>query len=502
MELFYFLVTICLSLAFSGRCSDDYSRNDFPEGFVFGSAVSAFQWEGAVDEDGRMPSVLDTTVHSSNGSSGIIACDGYHKYKEDVRLMYDMGLDAFRLSISWSRLIPSGRGPVNPKGLLFYKNLIQELKRHGIEPHVTLYHDDLPQALEDEYGGWKDRKIIKDFTAYADVCFREFGNTVKFWSTINEPNMLALVNYGVGFLSQTNCTPPFEMVNCTKGNTSTEPYIVLHNMLLAHASTARLYKQNYKHKQNGSVGITFFAFWMVPFTTSEEDEIATQRAKDFLLGWVLHPLVFGDYPNVMRRIVGKRLPCFSEEESYLVKDSSDFLGVIHYTTTYTTADLSSPSQRDFLSDMAASMIPIGNSTLFTIDVLPWGLEGVLEYIKQNYGNPPVYILENGRPTNHHSPLNDVERIEYLHAYIAAVLNSVRNGSETKGYFQWSFMDLFEFINSNYTYGLYYVNFSDPERKRSPKTSALWYSCFLNGTTTCSQDLKNISLSSSPGLSSS
>ncbi|KAJ4906519.1 Beta-glucosidase 8 [Raphanus sativus] len=316
-------------VSFSGGCSDDYSRNDFPEGFVFGSAISAFQWEGAADEDGRTPSILDTMAHSRNGSRALIACDGYHKYKEDVRLMYDMGLDAFRLSISWSRLIPSGRGPVNPKGLLFYKNLIQELKRHGIEPHVTLYHDDLPQALEDEYGGWLDRKIINDFTAYADVCFREFGDTVKFWSTINEPNMLAL-----------------------------------------------------------------------------------------------------------------------------------------------------------------------------IDVLPWGLEGVLEYIKQNYGNPPVYILENGRPTNHHSSLNDVGRVEYLHAYIAAVLNSVRNGSSTKGYFQWSFMDLFEFIDPNYTYGLYYVNFSDPELKRSPKTSALWYSCFLNGTTICLQELKNISVSSSPGFSSS
>ncbi|CAH8383168.1 unnamed protein product [Eruca vesicaria subsp. sativa] len=500
MELFYFLVIICLSFAFSGRCSNDYSRNDFPEGFVFGSAISAFQWEGAVDEDGRMPSVLDTVTHSSNGSSGVIACDGYHKYKEDVKLMYDMGLDAFRFSISWSRLIPSGRGPVNPKGLRFYKNLIRELKRHGIEPHVTLLHDDLPQALEDEYGGWIDRKIIDDFTAYADVCFREFGNTVKFWSTINEPNMLAMVSYGVGLVPHIHCSPPNGMVNCTKGNTSTEPYIVLHNMLLAHASTARLYKQKYKNKQNGSIGITCFAFWMIPFTSSEEDAIATQRAKDFLLGWVLHPLVFGDYPNVMRRIVGKRLPCFSEEESDLVKDSSDFLGVIHYRTTY-TADLSSPSQGDFLSDMAASIIRMGFFHEI-IDVHPWGLEGVLEYIKQNYGNPPVYILENGRPTNHHSSLNDVGRVEYLHAYIAAVLNSVRKGSETRGYFQWSFMDLFEFIDPNYTYGLYYVNFSDPERKRSPKTSAFWYSCFLNGTTICPQELKNISISSSPGFSSS
>ncbi|CAH2052584.1 unnamed protein product [Thlaspi arvense] len=431
---------MCFSggLAFSGTCNDVYSRNDFPEGFVFGSAFSAFQWEGAVDEDGRKPSIWDTYVHSHAGPTGDVACDGYHKYKEDVRLMYDMGLRAFRLSISWPRLIPNGRGPVNPKGLRFYKNLINELTRHGIEPHVTLHHNDLPQTLEDEYGGWINPKIIDDFTAFADVCFKEFGSSVKFWTTINEPNMLA---WG---------------------------------------------------------GITCFAYWMVPFTSSVEDEIATQRVKDFYIGWVLNPLVFGDYPDVMKRIAGKRLPSFSEEESDLVKDSFDFLGLIHYTAM-SIEHLSISRQGDYFSDINATMNPYGNSSLEEFEVLPWGLEGVLEYIKQNYGNPPVYILENGRPTNHHSSLHDVERVEYLHAYIAAVLNSVRNGSDTRGYFQWSFMDLYEFLNYNYTYGLYHVNFTDPERKRSPKTSALWYSALLKGSTVSSQVPKNLSVSSSPGF---
>ncbi|CAN6871248.1 unnamed protein product [Brassica oleracea] len=375
MEHVLLLITILLCLAFSGRCIDAYSRNDFPEGFLFGSAFSAFQWEGAVDEDGRMPSIWDTYIRSNNAPSGDIACDGYHKYKEDVRLMYDMGLDAFRLSISWSRLIPGGRGPVNPKGLLFYKNLIDELTRHGIEPHVTLYHNDLPQALEDEYGGWIDRRIM-----------------------------------------------------------------------------------------------------------------------------ILHPLVFGDYPDTMKRLVGKRLPSFSEEETKVVKDSSDFIGVIHYTTM-TAAHVSTFQQGDFSADMNALVSPFGNSTLVKYDVLPWGLEGVLAYIKENYGNPPVYILENGQSTNHYSSLDDVERVEYLQAYIGAVLDSVRNGSKTRGYFQWSFMDLYEFLDTNYTYGLYYVNFSHPERKRSPKTSAFWYSAFLKGMIVSSQDMKNLSVSSSTGFSS-
>ncbi|KFK37527.1 hypothetical protein AALP_AA4G268600, partial [Arabis alpina] len=154
------LITIFLLLAYPGN---GYNRNDFPKDFTFGSAISAYQWEGA-----------------SNQDNGDIACDGYHKYKEDVQLMVETGLNAFRFSISWSRLIPNGRGPINPKGLQFYKNFINELVTHGIEPHVTLFHYDLPQSLEDEYGGWISRKVIKDFTAYADVCFREFGNHVKF----------------------------------------------------------------------------------------------------------------------------------------------------------------------------------------------------------------------------------------------------------------------------------------------------------------------------------
>ncbi|CAA7045816.1 unnamed protein product [Microthlaspi erraticum] len=480
MEQVLFLITIVSSFVFSGRCSNvyNYSRNDFPEGFVFGSAISAYQWEGAADEDGRTPSVWDTKFHSTSGP------EGYHKYKEDVKLINDMGLDAFRLSISWSRLIPGGRGPVNPKGLEFYKSFIAELKRHGIEPHVTLFHDDLPQILQDEYGGWLDRRSIDDFTAFADVCFREFGESVKFWSTINEPNIIALIDYG----SLVNCTPPFGVANCSTESSSSAPYIALHNILLAHASASRLYKTKYKDKQNGSIGITFYAFWMIPLTSSEEDKIAAQRNKDVLLGWLLHPLFFGDYADAMKRTVGKLLPSFSQEESNLVKDSSDFVGVIHYQTFY----ISHSETRDLI-------IPTGNSTLLELDVFPRGLEEVLEYIKQNYGNPPVYVLENGTPSHHDSSsLNDVGRVEYLGAYIGAVLNAVRNGSDTRGYFQWSFMDLFEVIDANYTYGLYYVNFSDPQRKRTPKTSAFWYSAFLNGT---QQELKNLSLSPSPGFAS-
>nr|VDC79309.1 unnamed protein product [Brassica rapa] len=483
------IITISLALPFTGRCSYDYSRSDFPEGFAFGSGASSYQWEGAADEDGRTPSIWDTYVHSRNLSfdNGDIACDGYHKYKEDVQLMLETGLNAFKFSISWSRLIPNGRGPVNPKGLQFYKNFIQELVTHGIEPHVTLYHYDHPQALEDEYGSWLNRTIIKDFTAYVDVCFREFGSHVKFWTTINEANIFTIGGYNDGITPPGRCSG-----NCMSGNSSTEPYIVGHNLLLAHASASRLYRQKYKDMQEGSVGFGLFAIGFSPSTTSKDDEIATQRARDFYLGWMLGPLVFGDYPYVMRRTVGSRLPDFSEEESELVKGSSDFVGITHYTAAIVTNIKPYFSgYSDFYSDTGITLTYLCNDSstgllLETCDDTPWAMEGVLEYIKQSYGNPPVYILENGKPIkgDFQQQQKDTPRIEYLQVYIGAVLKAVRNGSDTRGYFVWSLMDLYELLDGyGSSFGLYYVNFSDPHLTRSPKHSAHWYSAFIKGDTT-------------------
>ncbi|CAE6104818.1 unnamed protein product [Arabidopsis arenosa] len=425
---------------------------------------------------------LPVYAHIGNLANGDIACDGYHKYKEDVKLMVETGLDAFRFSISWSRLIPNGRGPVNPKGLQFYKNFIQQLVSHGIEPHVTLHHYDLPQYLEDDYGGWINRRIFKDFTAYADVCFREFGNHVKFWTTINEANVFTIGGYNDG------TSPPGRCSNCSSGNSSTETYIVGHNLLLAHASVSRLYKQKYKEKQGGSVGFSLYAFEFVPYaSSSKDDEIAIQRAKDFFYGWTLGPLTFGDYPDEMKRAVGSRLPIFSEEESELVKrlvrlhrDHALFSGFCrrHQSGTFSFKKPGFLLRHGYLRNISD----------FGYDIVPWAMESVLEYIKQTYGNPPVCILENGTPMKGKRDLQleqkDTRRIEYLHAYIGAVLKAVRNGSDTRGYFVWSFMDLFELIGGyELSFGLYSVNFSDPHRKRSPKLSAHWYSDFLKGKTT-------------------
>ncbi|RVW54524.1 Beta-glucosidase 11 [Vitis vinifera] len=330
--------------------------------------------------------------------------------QEDVELMVETGLEAYRFSISWSRLIPNGRGPVNPKGLAYYNNFINELISHGIQPHVTLFHSDLPQALEDEYEGWISRRIV-----------------VLYWSTLNEGNIFALGGYDTGMTPPHRCSPPFG--NCPKGNSSTEAYIAAHHILLAHASVVQLYREKYQETQQGFIGINVFAYWFVPMTNETEDIIATQRAHDFFLGCTLY-----------------------------IKNSPKKLNMDH---------------RDFLADMAADIMSKRDDTQpDQFPVMPWGLQEVLEYFKQVYGNPPVYIHENGQRTQRNTSLNDTGRVKYLQGYIGALLNAVRNGSNAKGYFIWSFLDVLELLDGyESSYGLYYVDLDDPDLKRYPKLSA-------------------------------
>ncbi|KAL4360770.1 hypothetical protein GQ457_04G028830 [Hibiscus cannabinus] len=462
-----------------------YCRHDFPPAFVFGSATTAYQVEGAASQDGRTPSIWDTFTHAgyANGATGDVAVDQYHKYKEDVKIMAEMSLDAYSFSISWSRLIPNGRGPLNPKGAQYYNNLINELISHGIQPHVTLTHTDLPQALEDEYGGWLNPRIVKDFTAYADACFREFGDRVSYWITVNEPNVFALGGYDQGVTPPRRCSPPFG-INCTRGNSSSEAYVVVHNILLAHASAARLYKRTYQEKQKGLIGISIFTFGVVPNTNSTEDVMAAKRLNDFTIGWIASPLVFGDYPDAMKKLIGSRIPTFTNHESELVKGSFDFLGVVHYTTLYVQNDPGSllRKQRDYYTDIAANITNF-EEIFVTAEypILPWALQGVLEHIKQTYGNPPVYIVENGQRTKRNSTLVDTSRAEYLQAYIGSTLDAIRNGSDTRGYFAWSFLDVLELLDGyGSSFGLYYVDLDDPDLRRLPKLSSYWYSHFLKG----------------------
>ncbi|KAL3530014.1 hypothetical protein ACH5RR_009336 [Cinchona calisaya] len=486
-----FLLVLPISLQFMAIMVsgvDNFTRSDFPADFVFGASTSAYQVEGAVSGDGRAPSIWDTFVHGNaeyyNGATGDIACDEYHKYKEDIQHMVDTGLEAYRFSISWSRLIPYGRGPVNPKGLEYYNNLIDELILYGIQPHITLYHMDTPQALEDEYEGWLSQNMVRDFTAYADVCFKEFGDRVLHWTTLNEANSFAIGAYDNALLPPGRCSLPFGRT-CTKGNSSTEPYVAAHNMLLAHSSVVKLYNRKYQAAQHGFVGLNIFAPWFLPYTKASEDVIAAQRALEFYIGWFLHPLVFGDYPDLIKKNAGTKIPVLTPHESKLVKGSFDFIGLNHYATFYVKDNSSSLKMetRDVNGDMAARIyFEPGDSSPDQDNGTSSGIYEVLEYLKKAYANPPTYIHENGQQTARNGTLNDTERVKYMHAYIGTLLDALRNGvSNTKGYFLWSFLDGFEVLGGyEYAFGLFYVDLNDKQLRRYPKQSAQWYSNFLKG----------------------
>ncbi|KAK1553187.1 hypothetical protein Q3G72_030370 [Acer saccharum] len=478
--------------------SQNISRASFPKGFVFGTASSAFQYEGAVKVDGRGPTVWDIFSHTFGKivdfSNADVAVDQYHRFAEDIQLMKDMGVDSYRFSIAWSRIFPNGSGEINQAGVDHYNNLINALLAQGIEPYVTLYHWDLPQALVDKYNGWLDRRIIKDFATYAETCFQKFGDRVKHWITFNEPHTFTVQGYDVGLQAPGRCSILLRSF-CRAGNSATEPYVVAHNVLLSHATVADIYRKKYKANQHGSVGIAFDVIWFVPASNSTKDIEATQRAQDFQLGWFLDPVMFGDYPSSMRRRVGNRLPRFSKFEATLLKGSLDFVGINHYTTFYAqhnATNIIGVLLNDSIADSGAITVPFkGGKTIadransIWLYIVPSGMRSLMNYIKQKYGNPTVIITENGMDdpnnpfTSIKDALKDVKRIKYHHDYLANLLASIKeDGCNVKGYFVWSLLDNWEWA-AGYTsrFGLYFVDYKD-KLKRYPKDSVKWFKNFL------------------------
>ncbi|XP_057862323.1 putative beta-glucosidase 41 isoform X2 [Cryptomeria japonica] len=415
------------------------SRADFPPGFVFGTASSAYQFEGAVDEGNRKASIWDTFAHKPGRvmdfSNADVAVDQYHRFKEDIDLMVDLGMDAYRFSISWSRLYPNGSGEINKAGLDYYNTFIDTLVEKGIEPYVTLYHWDLPQALQDSYGGWLSPQIVDDFSKYAKACFGAFGDRVKHWITFNEPRGFSINGYDLGLQAPGRCSILSHLL-CKAGNSSAEPYIVAHNILLSHATAVDIYRQHFKKKQRGSIGITLDAKWFKPMSDSSEDQDAAQRALDFELGWFMDPIYKGDYPASMRQMVDNRLPKFSKEQSKLLRGSLDFVGINHYTTLYARNDRSRIRKRilnDACSDSAVITSPfrkgvsIGDrGASIWLYIVPWGIRSLMTYIKQTYRNPPVVITENGVDDRNSrfipmmNALNDNKRMEYHSEYLSNV----------------------------------------------------------------------------------
>ncbi|XP_048137289.1 beta-glucosidase 12-like [Rhodamnia argentea] len=475
------------------------NRRSFPAGFLFGTASSAYQYEGAANEDGRRPSIWDYFTHQhpgkiADGSNGDMAVDSYHRYKEDVGIMKEMGLDAYRFSISWSRVLPKGKleGGINKKGVKYYNNLINELLAHGIQPFVTLFHWDLPQALEEEYGGFLSSHVVDDFRDYVEVCFKEFGDRVKHWITLNEPSSYAINGYAKGRFAPGRCSD-WQMLNCTGGDSGTEPYIVGHNQLLAHATAVKLYRDKYQASQKGAIGITLVSHWMVPYSDAKHNQNAALRALDWMLGWFLNPITYGNYPHSMRSLIGKRLPKFTKEQSLMVEGSFDFLGLNYYTANYAKyMPHSNALNSSYLTDARANLsterngIPIGPGAASSwLYVYPSGIQSLLMYVKTKYQNPLIYITENGIDEFNNSTLPleqqlaDYMRIDYYYRHLSYLHKAIKDGVNVKGYFAWSLLDNFEW-SSGYTvrFGINYVDYMNG-LKRYPKQSAIWFKGFLD-----------------------
>ncbi|XP_031384845.1 beta-glucosidase 12-like isoform X2 [Punica granatum] len=426
-------------------------RSSFPPGFIFGVASSSYQYEGAANEDGRGPSIWDYFTHT----------------------------------------YPDGKlsGGVNHEGIQYYNHLIDELLANGIEPYVTLFHWDLPQTLDDEYGGFLSPRVVDDYRDFVDVCFEEFGDRVKHWITINEPWTYSYGGYAIGDCAPGRCSA-WQQLNCTGGDSGTEPYLVAHHLLLAHAAAVKLYKENYQASQNGSIGITLTTQWFEPYSDSVNDRNAALRAFDFVLGWFMDPLINGDYPYSMRSLVGRRLPRFTNEQSIMVKDSFDFIGMNYYTANY-AQDAPRILIPSYTTDSCVYLtterygVPIGPPTAMSgLFVYPEGIWKLIMYIKNKYGNPLIFITENGLAESNNSTLPleqqlyDPMRIKFHYSHLSYLLKAIKEGANVKGYFAWSFLDDFEWYNG-YTirFGVNYVDYQN-ELKRYPKYSTFWFKSFL------------------------
>ncbi|KAB5519663.1 hypothetical protein DKX38_023982 [Salix brachista] len=406
---------------------DEFSCYSFPDDFVFGTSSSAYKvhaldfaassaYEGETNkmvEDQlygtlSLRSIQVHTKRINDHSNANVAVCFYHRYKEDVQRMKEMGTDVFRFSISWSRVLPHGRlsAGINEEGIKFYNDLIDDLLENGLQPYMsTLFHWDTPQALEDKYG--LSPNIVNDFRDFVDLCFKNFGDRVKKWITLNEPWMFSVQGYDLGTMASGRISVVVNDPHRSLNTGVTEVYTVTHHLLLAHAAAAKLYKEKYQSSQGGQIGITLVSHWFEPYSNSEADQIAT----------FMDPLTNGDYPRNMHDFVGGRLPKFTTEESKMQKGSYDFIGINYYTTYYIDVDYQSVG---FMSDTRANWTGERNG-------IPIGVDDV-----------------NNNASSLKEALNDPVREKSYRNHLKNVLISINeHGVDVKGFFAWSLMDNFE-----------------------------------------------------------
>jgi beta-glucosidase len=435
------------------------TKKRFPSDFVWGAATAAYQIEGAWDEDGKGVNIWDRFSHTpgkiSGGDTGDIACDHYHHWQDDINLMKEIGLQAYRFSISWSRLIPEGCGEVNQAGIDFYSQLVDKLLENEIEPYLTLYHWDLPQALQDQ-GGWLARSTAEAFVEYADLVSQKLGDRVRYWMTFNEPFVSAWVGHLDG-----HHAPGHKNVD--------EMLAAAHHLLLAHGWAVPVIRANVPGSQ---VGIVVNLGGKVPASNSFADRAAAWREDGILNRWYLDPLAGRGYPLDIVQHYGRPMGFIKADDMESIAVPTDFIGVNYYARGVVRSEAIAEDENE-----ARTVFLNPNPTEMGWEVYPEGLYEILGRVHFDYNFPKIYITENGAAypdvIDEKGKVEDPLRIAYIRDHLISVSKAITVGVPVKGYFAWSLMDNFEWsYGYSKRFGLIYVDFET--QRRILKSSARWY----------------------------
>jgi beta-glucosidase len=432
----------------------------FPESFLWGASTSAYQIEGSPLADGAGPSIWQRFAHSpgrtTNGDTGDVACDHYRRFRDDVKLMSELGLQAYRFSISWSRILPEGTGRVNARGLDFYEQLVDALLAANIKPNATLFHWDLPAALDDR-GGWMNRDVADWFGEYAAAVYQRLGDRVPMWATLNEPWVVTDGGYLHGALAPGH-------------RNLFEAPIASHNLLRAHGRGVQAFRAE---ARAGQIGLVVNLEPKDPATTSAEDAKAAQRGDAYMNRQYLDPVFKGHYPEEMKDIFGRAWPEFPADDFTLIGQRIDFLGINYYTRGVVRDDPTALPVR-----IAYVKQPAHVYTETGWEVHPPSLTRTLLWVTERYGRIPLYITENGAalydaPHAIDGRIDDPLRVWYYREHLKAAREAIVKGADLRGYFAWSLLDNYEWsLGYSKRFGIVHVNYQTQER--TPKASALYY----------------------------
>lgn len=439
-------------------------KPSFPPNFLWGAATAAYQIEGAVTTDGRGPSIWDHFSHLpgkiANNDTGDVACDHYHRFPEDIQIMKAMGLNSYRTSISWPRIFPQGKGQVNQAGLDFYQRLTDSLLTAGIEPLFTIFHWDLPAALQD-LGGWANRDLTEYFRDYAVFLFEHLGDRVHRWITINEPAVHTIAGHLEG--TQAPGIKDWKIALQTA-----------HHLLLSHGLALQAFRTG---NHSGELGITLNLGYFEPASASPADQEATKRMDGLWNRWFLDPLFKGTYPVDMWQLYENQglAPQVAAGDFELIQQPADFLGINYYFR-----ELIKFNPHTLPPVSASAIFPPPPRTAMEWEIYPKGLYRLLTRIKREYSPLPLYITESGAAFPDHlidGIINDSDRINYLLYHFEAAASALAEGVDLRGYYIWSLLDNFEWsYGYDKRFGLIYIDYETQQRYW--KQSAYWYQAFI------------------------